>query len=135
MNAHSMSKSEPSTVFFEKLIPSSEVQKLTKEDMKVFRTELRTACTATKLAFDNFDMSPKGYYNGYGDSGNEYAATGNEHVDAFLHWMLNTYVTFDWYNDNGGGGDITWDIINDIVTINGYQNVTTQEDVMCEEEF
>jgi len=126
---------EPNTAFFEKLIPAENVSKLTPEEMKVFRSELRDACTATKLIFNDFHMTPTGSFDGSGDSGNTHVYTKNAHVNAFLEWMLNTHVTFDWYNNDGGGGDIMWDIHNDKVTINGYQNITETEQVMDGEVF
>ena len=126
---------KPDTTFFEKLIPSQDVQKLTPEEMKVFRSELRDACTATKIVFNDFRMTPTGSFDGAGDSGNSFVHTSNDHVDAFLEWMLSKHVNFDWYNNDGGGGDIVWDIHNDKVTINGYQNITETKQVMDEEVF
>lgn len=74
-------------------------------------------------------------FDGYGDSGQSHCDTGNKEVDRFLADCIELFVTFDWYNGDGGGGDITWNVRTDKITINGYENVTSQEPVLEEAEF
>jgi len=74
-------------------------------------------------------------FDGYGDSGSVYANTGNEDVDKFLIQCVDTYVTTDWYNNEGGGGDITWKVFEDKIIINTYWNEIVSNDDMVEAEF
>lgn len=69
-------------------------------------------------------------FSGYGDSGDVDELSGDTEADEFLKAVMNEHVHFDWYNNDGGGGRITWDIIKDEIVINGYQNETVQRDIM-----
>lgn len=115
-------------------------------DWSIFRKVLREHLLAEKILFPGSDVSPFVEFDGYGDSGtveDYYPAPSVPNKDTylpivvtfFLHQMINKYVTFDWYNNDGGGGDATWDVTNDKVIINGYQNVTERHDMMSEQEF
>lgn len=117
------------------------------EQERVRRKEAATSLTAMREAVRKDIMAKAVLYpdtpliyendfDGYGDSGQMYPnSTYPESVNKILSEALNAYVTFDWYDNDGGGGDITWDVIEDKITINGYQNVTTQESMMDGEEF
>lgn len=74
-------------------------------------------------------------FDGCGDSGNVHAATGNDEVDKFLIQCVNLYVSTDWYNGDGGGGDITWKVFEDKIIINSYYNEMVSNDDMVEAEF
>jgi hypothetical protein len=99
------------------------------------RKELRQKLLVDAILGQEDKLIFEAIFDGYGDSGNVYASTGNEDVDKFLSDAVEKHVTFDWYNNDGGGGDITWYVKDDKIIINGYQNITTREDVMAEEEF
>lgn len=55
-----------------------------------------------------------------------------EAADTLFSEALELFVQFDWYNAEGGGGTITWDIPTDVLNISGYQNVVTEEQMMDE---
>lgn len=84
---------------------------------------------------ENIPLTSQGYFSGSGDSGSYDICTGMPAVDLFLEKMLDIHVTFDWYNNDGGGGDITWDVMTDKITINGYTNVINEVTEMHGEEF
>ena len=69
-------------------------------------------------------------FAGSGDSGDIYDGTGHKDLDDFFDEVLREKVTFDWYNNEGGGGDISWDLHKDEITINGYYNVTEEVTIM-----
>jgi hypothetical protein len=71
-------------------------------------------------------------FSGYGDSGDVDELSGDDQIDAFLQAVMKEHVHFDWYNNDGGGGDITWDITKDEILINGYQNETISNSIMAE---
>lgn len=73
-------------------------------------------------------------FSGYGDSGS-LENTGNDLLDYFFDLVVEQFVDFDWYNNEGGGGDITWDIHKDILIVNGYENITTTHEVMTDVEI
>lgn len=122
------------TSLFKNLPDYSSVAKMDEATLTEFRKNLREAVLATKLIGD-METVLTGDFNGSGDSGQYYISTDNDWIDAFLTKMLETHVTFDWYNNDGGGGDISWDVSTDKVTINGYAYITETESVMGEEEF
>lgn len=103
-------------------------------DLKIFREALRQDLLASLLLGEK-GSTYGGEFYGSGDSGNYEINTGDDTVNAFLTAMCEIHVSFDWYNNDGGGGDIEWTIQNDVITINGYQNTTVTEDVMTEQEF
>jgi len=70
-------------------------------------------------------------FDGYGDSGEVHADTGNKKVDEFLESCVTAYVTTDWYNGDGGGGDITWKVFDDKIIINSHYNeMVSNEDMV-----
>ena len=64
-------------------------------------------------------------FDGSGDSG--YLRPWDiNHIEPLLHFfekILEEHVTYDWYNNDGGGGEITWDIKDDTLKVEGYVNV------------
>jgi hypothetical protein len=105
-------------------------------ELDVFRAVLRHECLVDKLVSEeDTGLSFYGEFHGSGDSGNYEVETGNDIVDKFLELMLDKHVNFDWYNNEGGGGDITWDVQTDKVIINGHYYVQESVDEMVEEEF
>ncbi len=99
------------------------------------RQELRQKLLVDAILGQENELVFQACFDGYGDSGTVHASTGNADVDEFLAWCVDKYVKFDWYNNEGGGGDITWEVKDDKIVINGYQNITTRDDIMTEEEF
>lgn len=106
-----------------------------KLDLQTTRQTLRETLLTGSILGSEGNLVFQADFDGYGDSGQVHANTKNKSVDAFLETCVDVYVTFDWYNNDGGGGDITWDVIADKITINGYSNETVQHDQMSEEEF
>jgi hypothetical protein len=94
------------------------------------RQDIRERILLKALIEENVPLEYEGSYDGYGDSGNYHCHTGDEEVDAFLTAMLDKHVQFDWYNNEGGGGTITWQIKEDIITIDGFQNQIVRNDVL-----
>lgn len=74
-------------------------------------------------------------FDGYGDSGTVHAFFPaitddqelSDELEKFFDVVVDREVHWDWYNDEGGGGNVVWDLEKDTVTINGYYNVTEQE--------
>jgi hypothetical protein len=94
---------------------------LDEEAFSVIRKELRLYLLSLILAgAEPFETSVE--FQGYGDSGQIETPTGNVLLDEFFSECLNKFVHFDWYNNEGGGGDITWNLEDDKIVINGYYN-------------
>ena len=106
------------------------VQSLAKE-----RKALRTKLLANVLVGEEQSLVFSADFDGYGDSGSIHSNTGNEEVDRLLSKAVDLYVTFDWYNNDGGGGDITWLVMPDKIVINGYYNETIRQDALSGAEF
>lgn len=104
------------------------------EDWALYRAAMRVHALSSQLLGEN-NGTFAGEFYGSGDSGNYEVDTGDTLVDNFLEKMLDRHVNFDWYNNDGGYGDITWEVANDVITINGSQYVTESVSVMDEEEF
>lgn len=109
-----------------------------KKEIKKFRTKLREKILTAKLIDESNPVEFMTWFSGYGDNGQIDDVEGNDtfpELFDFFNLMLNTEVQFDWYNNDGGGGDMKWDVIKDVVTINGYQNETIQNTIMNNEKF
>lgn len=109
-----------------------EAQQSRLEYLKSFRAELLETLRINELV-KGYPGYFEGTFDGYGDSGEYQNDSGNAKVDEFFSEMIDHYVTFDWYNNEGGGGSIHWDISADKITINGYQNVIEQQTIMDDE--
>ena len=114
---------------------SPEVAEKNKKELERYRKELGEKITSLALLNPTYLTTFSSTFSGYGDSGQYDYTSGNFEVDDLFAYMVDTVVNFDWYNNEGGGGDITWDVISDTITINGYQNVTSQVSMMEEEKF
>lgn len=99
------------------------------------RKSLRIRLLANALFDDQPITEVRAEFDGYGDSGQVYDALREEGEHAnlfkdtnmFLRRLVDTHVTWDWYNNEGGGGTIIWDLQADKIIIDGYYNVTHQE--------
>jgi hypothetical protein len=104
------------------------------EDWALYRASIRIHALSTQILGETAGVF-MGEFHGSGDSGNYEVATGDALVDNFLEKMLDRHVTFDWYNNDGGQGDITWNVAEDTIVINGSYNVMESVTEMDEEEF
>lgn len=106
------------------------------EELAVRRKKLREKLIINLIVEEGAERIFEGTFDGYGDSGQYNQDSGNKEVDDFFSDFIQANAThFDWWNNEGGGGDITWNVDTDVITINGYYNVTHREDVMIDEEF
>jgi hypothetical protein len=99
------------------------------------RAEVRTKVLADALIIGKHGTEFEAVFDGVGDSGDVYADTGVLVIDKFLEKAVDTFVEFDWHNNDGGYGDIKWDLKTDKIIINGYTNFTDSECEMDEAEF
>jgi len=109
---------------------------MTKERFVVYRaallSELRREALVTAGSPTEFTVD----FSGSGDSGNmDGAIPEDSRVDTLFEFALNNFVTFDWYNNEGGQGDMTWNITDDVITISGSYNEMVSETAMDEETF
>ena len=62
----------------------------------------------------------------------EYHKFIKEHPDlkfqGELHWELVDLIDYDWYNNEGGQGQVFWDLEKEIIQIDGQQNVYSCRD-------
>tara|TARA_R100000458_G_C8215149_1_gene201345 strand:+ start:323 stop:916 length:594 start_codon:yes stop_codon:yes gene_type:complete len=42
--------------------------------------------------------------------------------DNDLHWVLADMINYDWYNNEGGSGEVIWHLQKHKIVIDGYQN-------------
>lgn len=68
-------------------------------------------------------------FYGSGDSGDYETADLPQEVAELLQEACEKYVTWDWCNNDGGGGNITWDLPSDEMEITGHYNVMESVDV------
>tara|TARA_R100000234_G_scaffold85025_1_gene54117 strand:- start:991 stop:1437 length:447 start_codon:yes stop_codon:yes gene_type:complete len=82
------------------------------------------------------------YYSGCGDSGEVtevYAHTDNKDTPGETHSfnyndivyieisnIVYDLLTYDWYNDNGGGGNVVIDLVNKEIAVDGHYIVEQQ---------
>jgi hypothetical protein len=93
------------------------------------RAVLREGLMIGALLDSNNELKFSAEFSGYGDSANVDAATGLAAMDMFLTGMVNRHANWDWYNNDGGGGDIEWAVKEDEIKISGHYNETVQQDV------
>lgn len=67
-------------------------------------------------------------FSGSGDSGNWDDQHENPLVQHLFNFLMEKKVNWDWYNNDGGGGSITWDIKENVIEISGYWNETVSTD-------
>ena len=63
-------------------------------------------------------------YNNKADFGND----GDE-----LHYVLSSMIGYDWYNNDGGRGELIWDLKKEKIFVDGYQYY--QGEVECQETY
>ena len=67
----------------------------------------------------------------------EYSKYIKEHPDeklsSDLHWFIVDIVDYDWYNNEGGQGEVIWDLEKESITVNGEQNRRSY--IECKEEY
>lgn len=108
---------------------------VTPESFAAKRGALRTKLLTEKLLGNSDETEFTITFDGCGDSGQCNNDTNNEEVNQLLAEAVELFVDFNWYDNDGGGGDVTWDIVTDKIVINGYYNETVQTSAMAEEEF
>lgn len=120
---------ESATNFPEIMDFSEDVDLNDAETFVAFRNQLRDRLLSEKLMGSPEDTTISLSFSGGGDSGN----WDQEHEDLFVmnlfQHLLDHKVNFDWYNNEGGGGTIEWDLTTDTITIDGYYNETVQTPV------
>ena len=108
----------------------------TKEKFKIYRAALLSELRREALVTANYPTEFTVDFAGSGDSGNmDFCIPKDTRVDTVFEYALNDFVHFDWYNNDGGQGDMTWNIITDEITISGSYNELISETVMDEEVF
>ena len=60
---------------------------------------------------------------------NEYYKSIGETGPDDIAWMLTEAIEYDWYNNEGGGGNIVLDVDKSELITNGYQYYHSSEDV------
>ena len=53
--------------------------------------------------------------------------------DDTLHWLLVSFIDYDWYNNEGGQGEVVWNIENETINVDGEQNY--QGNYECSEKY
>lgn len=91
-------------------------------NFRKFRTELRTKILADKLLNDDTDMEFVLDFYGSGDSGDWSDSLEDALMQHMFDYVLHHHVYWDWYNNDGGGGTIRWDVRNDEIHVDGYWN-------------
>ena len=46
----------------------------------------------------------------------------DQNLNSELHWELTDLVDYDWYNNEGGQGEVVWDLEKEEFKVNGEQN-------------
>lgn len=98
------------------------------EIFRKYRTQVREALLAEQILGADADLNIELRFSGSGDSGDWESHHEEPHVQHLFDYLLNNHVTFDWYNNDGGGGTVTWDVEADVITIDGYWNETVSHD-------
>jgi len=104
-----------------------------------YRKDLRLRLLAEILIDDDAAVIIEVEFDGYGDRGNvhSFVLPNNEdgslqkledELNQFISDLVDTHVTWDWYNNEGGGGSVEWNLSSDKITINGYYNQIEQID-------
>ena len=71
-------------------------------------------------------------YAGYGDSGDHFEIFEQncrdetaDFIEEFLYYF-SSYITYDWYNNEGGGGNIILNFSKKSIFVDGYYNETKE---------
>jgi len=97
-----------------------------KERWKAQRAAIRQKILAQRLIDDTVPLSYNGNFYGSGDSGYYDKNFGNKEVDDLFSNAIDLFVKIDWYNNEGGGGAIIWNVQTDVMVIDAYWNKTEQ---------
>jgi hypothetical protein len=80
---------------------------------------------------ENFDEN-KNFTRNQVQLQKEYNKFKTEHpdmkIDPELHWELVNLIDYDWYNNEGGQGQVIWDLEKENIQIDGQQNVYSCRD-------
>jgi len=110
--------------------------KFTEKRFKIYRAALLSELRREALVTANSPTEFTVDFSGSGDSGNmDLCIPEDSRVYTVFEYALNSFVHFDWYNDDGGQGDMTWNITTDEITISGSWNEMRSETAMNEEVF
>jgi hypothetical protein len=99
------------------------------EVFQKYRNSLRDVLLAEQLIEEGGEHEISLSFSGSGDSGNWDDEHDNACVMTLFNHLLNNVVTWDWYNNDGGGGTISWDLATNTINIEGYYNETVQTPV------
>lgn len=111
-----------------------DISKFDEDTIKAFRTMALTELRRRRLVNDEAPDSFSTEFHGGGDSG-DMESCKEPLVDLLFEWHLHNSVHFDWYNNDGGGGDMEWTLDDDTLIINGYSYYTETCQEMGGEEF
>ena len=50
-----------------------------------------------------------------------------------LHYLLSSMINYDWYNNEGGQGEVIWNLKKETIKVEGYQNYQGQYE--CKETY
>lgn len=103
-----------------------EAQKTKYPAFDVYRRALRYVLLEEAL-IDKAELKLELTFSGYGDSGQIDEYSGDERADILLSAVTDFGVTWDWYNNDGGGGTITWRVLDDEIDVSGYWNETIEQ--------
>ena len=98
------------------------------EEFVTYREALRERLLTDIMLGLFDDLIPNAYFCGGGDSGEVYTETSDDELNFFFERLVTERIEWDWYNGDGGGGDINWDLKEDELVITGYQNYTEHVD-------
>ena len=96
------------------------------------RPILREKLLIDMLLHDDSNKIIEAEFDGYGDSGTVHCDHQDSKVVSFMENIVDYFVQYDWYNGEGGGGTVTWNLVEDKITIQGHVNVietVPQDDV------
>jgi hypothetical protein len=117
-----------------KPLDNEPTQRTGEKDIDHSRRLLRARYITSSLIGRDVELTHTADFDGGGDSG-DLQYDGPDDMEKFFDQILDEHVTFDWYNGDGGGGDIHWDMSTDIITISGFSRYTETESKMSEETF
>jgi len=104
------------------------IQKTQIKTFEVKRAELLRKFRGLALISQNPVTEFIATFDGYGDSGQTYFQDPKDseedfsEVETFLSTAVDLYADWDWYNNEGGGGEIRWNITTNTIKIEGYYN-------------
>ena len=70
-------------------------------------------------------------FNTYKDHNPEHGFGKNDSEE--IRYVLSSMINYDWYNNDGGQGEVIWDLKKETVIVDGYQNYQGQYE--CKETY